>query len=379
MKLNKELIIILHRKPFPIKSGAEIRFASVIKIAKKNYTKCSIVYPSKYNESYLDDKGINYIGFKYDNSLKMFFNFIVFLFKGFPIQTGFFFNSKISRFLKKQRGKQLLGITFRAVPYLQHEKNFLIDFVDCYSLNYRNESVNGNILKRCIYKLENIKIAKVEKFLVQNCKKGYIINNRDKEELSKLIPLAESKISVLPNLFLKKKVALKSAISLNLLFVGDLDYLPNRFGLEKFLIHIFPKIKETFPTIMLHIVGSGKRIYWLKHLINNNIKYHGYIKDLNSVYQLADIIINPIISGSGTQNKLIEGIAYGKLILSSSYGAQCLIGYNVPKLVDVCDSSDHYIKAISKYLKLSKNDLSKHESECSAFIHDNHSLNSLSL
>lgn len=106
-----------------------------------------------------------------------------------------------------------------------------------------------------------------------------------------------------------------------LLFVGSLDYFPNEEGLLWFLKNVLPKIELE---INLKVIGSGKSSIELNHLIKlkKNVELIGFVECLDDYYSFSDIVIIPIISGSGTRLKALEAMKFQKAIVSTSKGIQ---------------------------------------------------------
>ncbi|MFM7683754.1 MAG: glycosyltransferase, partial [Bacteroidota bacterium] len=106
-----------------------------------------------------------------------------------------------------------------------------------------------------------------------------------------------------------------------ILFVGSLDYYPNEEGLLWFLQYVLPKIKSDF---LFRIVGSGKCSQALKDIISNlkNVQLVGFVEQLDQHYIKADLIVIPILSGSGTRLKALEAMKFQKAIVSTTKGVE---------------------------------------------------------
>jgi glycosyltransferase involved in cell wall biosynthesis len=94
-----------------------------------------------------------------------------------------------------------------------------------------------------------------------------------------------------------------------LLFVGNLSWGPNIFGIGYFLNNIWPVILEKLPCIYFDIVGSylqeEKKIQWQSHRQVNVI---GFVPDLIDEYESTDVVIAPIYQGAGTNIKVLEAL-----------------------------------------------------------------------
>lgn len=105
-----------------------------------------------------------------------------------------------------------------------------------------------------------------------------------------------------------------------LLFVGSLNYFPNINGLQWFVNTIFKKLPSDFE---LNIVGKSPGNEDFKFLESyNNIHLIGEVDDVEPYYASHDVVVVPLLEGSGTRLKIMEAFSYGKLVLSTSKGIE---------------------------------------------------------
>jgi len=101
--------------------------------------------------------------------------------------------------------------------------------------------------------------------------------------------------------------------SINILFVGVLNYSPNIDGIEHFLENIWPHVLAEYPDTTFTIVGANikKRLKsrWSKH---NNVVVQGFVRNIESAYEKANVCIVPVYRGGGVHIKIMEAFKYGK-------------------------------------------------------------------
>ena len=107
---------------------------------------------------------------------------------------------------------------------------------------------------------------------------------------------------------------------IKLLFLGKMDWAPNKDGLKWFLEEVWPYIDIS--RVELQIVGSGDSTWGAELFKAPGINFLGFVKDLNVVYSDCDFSIIPIRYGSGTRIKVIESISKCKPIISTAMGVQ---------------------------------------------------------
>lgn len=103
------------------------------------------------------------------------------------------------------------------------------------------------------------------------------------------------------------------------LFVGS-NYEPNVEAVNH-ILEMATEIQERRGTVHFVIVGSvGESI----DDIPSNVTVTGFVNEIESHFDMADIALNPIESGSGTNVKLIDYLARGIPTITTSFGARGL-------------------------------------------------------
>lgn len=113
--------------------------------------------------------------------------------------------------------------------------------------------------------------------------------------------------------------------------LGALDWLPNQEALRWFLLKVWPDVKLDFPNLTFSIAGRHFPD-WVKNLSGNGIEIVGAVDDAQAFMRQKGIMVVPLQSGSGMRIKIIEGMALGKAIVSTSIGAEgilCTDGQNI--------------------------------------------------
>jgi glycosyltransferase involved in cell wall biosynthesis len=109
--------------------------------------------------------------------------------------------------------------------------------------------------------------------------------------------------------------------AVELLYVGSKNKL-NVHSMEIFLEKIYPGLLEMIPSIRLSVAGTVcEKIKLPAGLEDHSVQLLGRVADLEDIYQRHDIVINPMLLGTGLKIKCIEAIAYGKPLITSRIGA----------------------------------------------------------
>jgi glycosyltransferase involved in cell wall biosynthesis len=131
-------------------------------------------------------------------------------------------------------------------------------------------------------------------------------------------------------------------------FLGSLDWIPNQQGVVWFLDNVWPKVLESLPNLQLVI--AGKKIpEWMKNRKDKNTCFYSDVPDSKELYHRYAVMIVPLLAGSGIRVKIIEGMAYGKCIVSTSIGAEG-IPYTHGENIIIADTPEDFAQAIVRLI-----------------------------
>lgn len=122
------------------------------------------------------------------------------------------------------------------------------------------------------------------------------------------------------------------------LFLGSF-FPPNIEAVDWFITKILPKVNMKFI-----VCGSGMDILRNKYIDNQKVEIYGFVDKLSEVYEKADFVVLPILSGSGMKVKTAEALKYGKKILAMP---EALVGYSTTTNEAIlCNNEDDFVQAI---------------------------------
>ncbi len=108
--------------------------------------------------------------------------------------------------------------------------------------------------------------------------------------------------------------------------LGSLNWLPNREGVDWFLREVWPQAHGELPELELHIAGVEPP----PHLSSRppgqeQVFVHGFVESAPDFMQTYELMLVPLLSGGGMRVKIVEGMALGKAIVSTSVGAEGIV------------------------------------------------------
>lgn len=109
----------------------------------------------------------------------------------------------------------------------------------------------------------------------------------------------------------------------SILFIGTLGYPPNSQGMQWFVEKVFPLIREKRPETTVTVVGRcpiGAEKDWAWSRAPGVI-FKGSVPEVSPYIMDCRFEICPLLQGQGTRIKIVESLAYGKPVVSTTIGA----------------------------------------------------------
>jgi glycosyltransferase involved in cell wall biosynthesis len=127
------------------------------------------------------------------------------------------------------------------------------------------------------------------------------------------------------------------------LFVGSLEYEPNRLAVEWMAFDVLPLIRRRLPTASLVVVGHDSTA---SDGLRNapGVTLVGYARDLDGYYARTTLAVAPLHSGGGTRLKVIEAMARSVPLVSTSLGCYGL-GLTHDQELLIADSPEDFAAA----------------------------------
>lgn len=107
-----------------------------------------------------------------------------------------------------------------------------------------------------------------------------------------------------------------------ILYVGNFDYFPNIDAAIYLLDVIFPKVLKEVPDVKMYIVGNKSDVKLAQYSKNQNVRILGRQEKLDKYIKNSLFCVFPLRMGGGIKVKVLEALAFGKVVVTTSIGAQ---------------------------------------------------------
>lgn len=173
-------------------------------------------------------------------------------------------------------------------------------------------------------------LKQYEKFVYKNAKSVLCISKNDSNLLNTQFGISPSKLIDSPPIIdksifypnTKTGPAIRRKLEIGkepfILFFGSLDYQPNRDAVEVIHKEIAPRVWNKDPNAKFVIVGRNPP----ENIRNKNIVFTGAVENIADYINASDVVIVPILTGGGVKMKILESLACGKSVVSTTLGSE---------------------------------------------------------
>jgi glycosyltransferase involved in cell wall biosynthesis len=268
-----------------------------------------------------------------------------------------FFSSDFDKVLQETLKNNLFDIihleSLFLTPYLHTIRKFSKAKIVLRSHNLehliweRLANLEGNKAKKVYLKHLASRLKKYEKQVLNDVQAIAAISSEDTNRYNQLkctVPLKTSPFGI--DLELYNPVCSKPKTSLKLFHIGSMDWSPNIEAVNWFLDDIFPKLSKL--NCQLSLAGKNMPNYILKQK-SDKLNITGYVKSAIDFIADNDVMIVPLLSGSGMRIKIIEAMAMGKTVITTKIGLEGIAAVH-GKHVLIANTTKEFKKEIEKLI-----------------------------
>ncbi len=205
------------------------------------------------------------------------------------------------------------------------------------------------LLKRLYGRRTTSLIRSLETRLLAECDAHTVCSERERRLLLERDPAA--KIAAIPNgvdtaFFSRRNTA---EAGRDIVFVGSMDYHANIDAALYFAREIWPALRGDMPERRFVIVGARPTAEVLALASDPGVEVTGTVPDIRPYYESAAAVVVPVRVGSGTRLKVLEAMAAGAPIVSTTLGAEG-IEYTDGRDLLIADSAPDFTRRLRELL-----------------------------
>lgn len=210
----------------------------------------------------------------------------------------------------------------------------------------RRIGTEPNLLKKLYFQIESRRLRRYEEEHCAKFQRNIAVSELDKSMLEQIAPTARFET-------IENGVDIRYFSPCNnynrkdrLIFAGRLDQYSNRDAIIHFCTTVWPQVRDAIPEMYFTIIGSNPP-HRLVEIAKNDkrIELLGYVDDVRPYFARAMAVVCPIRDGGGTRVKILDAMAMGMPIISTTIGCE---GIDVVPGVDllIADKPGEFIEQI---------------------------------
>jgi len=189
-------------------------------------------------------------------------------------------------------------------------------------LNRRAKSLT-NPLARWYVQHQSHKLHRYEAEKMPGFDTNLSVSDEDKEVLQRIA--SDAHVGVVPNGVDTEYFHPSSdePVPGRVIYMGGLTWYPNYDAVQHLIADIWPHIRKGLPEATCQVIGripAGRKLGNLP----DGMETTGFVDDVRPYLAQAQALIVPLRVGGGTRLKILDGMASGKAVISSSIGCEGL-------------------------------------------------------
>lgn len=241
-----------------------------------------------------------------------------------PLQALYYRNAAMQRLVNRllaERNYDAVYVhLFRMVPYVVHHSDLyrVVDLTDVISQEVMRSLPYRNPAWRLLYRLERPRIERYERYVAETFEETWLISQADRKVLAEACPKAN--IHVVPNgVDTEYFHPTGQPAELNsLIFVGHLQVFHNVDAARYLVEDVLPAVQREIPECSLRLVGADPAPSVRQLGRYPEVEVTGYVPDLNDYLNRAAVFVAPLRFAAGVQNKVLEAMAAGRPVVTTS-------------------------------------------------------------
>lgn len=270
---------------------------------------------------------------------------------GLPFQCALFqstaYQKAVLECIAEFRPDAVYAVMIRSlVNLVSYSGPLFVDMVDSMGLNFSRRVAMERGLKRFVYELEYQRVSAYEQKVAKIATCSFVVSALDQKFIG------NENVRALPLGFNVEQFYRKPDGGLNpvIVFSGNMNYKPNVDAVLWFYSQCWNTLKAALSDICWVIAGSNPTSEVLALRSDHAITVTGRVPSVAAVINASRVSIAPMQSGSGMQFKILEAMACGVPVVTTSLGLGD-IGAEQERDVVIADTAATFIKAVLTLLQ----------------------------
>jgi len=352
----QELLYLVHRIPYPPNKGDKIRSYHLLKHLSQRYrVHLGAFVDDDQDWQYLDQvKALcaqtSFVKLWPQTArIRSLFG----LFSNQPLTVHYYRNAQLRAWVEQilctRPIKHVLVFSSAMAQYVRqvHSSHRIIDFVDVDSDKWKQYAASKPWPLSWLYRRESRLLFNYEKQVAADFDSATFVSESEAALFKQYAPEVAEKIAHFNNgvdaVYFSPDGVYPNPYSENtpvLVFTGAMDYWANIEAVDWFARAVFPAIRARMPQVRFVIVGARPSPEVLALADFPGVTVTGAVPDVRPFLAHAALSVAPLRIARGVQNKVLEAMSMGKIVVATPQAAEGIRAIPGQELFVACDAPD---------------------------------------
>lgn len=322
------ILFLSHRYPYPPNKGEKIRAYHFAEHLLKNH-EVALGFAMTPGDAQPDMSWAKRFSDAYCGRISTFdrlFRTGISFVTGEALSVGAFRHAGLAAWVKRLHAARKFDLTFvfssAAAQYAPAGVPTILDFCDVDSEKWRQYGETQPVSRAWFYRMEARRLLAFDRRQAARAEVSLFVSADEKRIFDRLSPETQAKHAAIANgvdvaFFDPAKVRPREKAAPTIVFVGVMDYWPNVDAATWFANEILPLVRARHPQARFQIVGAKPAANVLALASLPGVEVTGSVDDVRPYVAAADVVVAPLRIARGIQNKVLEGMAMARPVVTT--------------------------------------------------------------
>lgn len=237
------------------------------------------------------------------------------------------FTQRLEDILAKNRYDCIVLETIYVLPYLEIIRKLSAAIVILRAHNvehhiWENKAEKETNFAKAYYLNQLSKhLGEYQEKYIPRCDGIITVSSVDYDWFSNIVPKSKLLLSPIGINYQSYQSYTQNDSSFNFGFIGAMDWLPNSSGIKWYIENVWSQFILSNKNNQFHLAGRNMPNDFYRQSTDDLIN-HGEVEDSLSFLASLDVLVVPLFIASGIRVKIIEAMAMGRIVITTSKGLQ---------------------------------------------------------
>ena len=360
----EELLFLAHRIPYPPNKGDKIRAWNILKHLTGRYRVrlgClvddphDLIHVPELERHCAEVKAVSV------SPLRQRMRSLTGFRPGRPLSASYFHAPALASWVRRTIDQHQIGRVFvYSSPMMEyvptrHGLRTILDLVDVDSEKWREMAIHAPVPQRWIYAREAVTLLSYERQAASQAEHTLFCSEPEAVLFTDRAPETREKVRWMVNGIDSDYFSVAHGFAKPfpdgrpaIVFTGDMGYWPNVDAVAWFARAVLPLVPDRAPKPRFVIVGAHPTDAVMR-LQGPDVVVTGRVEDVRPYLAHAAVVVAPLLLARGIQNKVLEGMAMGRVVVATSAAEQGL-GVKEHGAVLIADAAEDMARQVTEVL-----------------------------